>query len=573
VAGLVALPVLGLDSETTGLDPRSHRVRLVQLATPDGRVFIIDLFNVNPRVLGPLFDPTAGPILAGHNLRFDLGFLAAAGLPVPNGTRLFDSMIASYLLEADAEPPPPKGHYSLAGVAERYLGVTLDKSLQVSDWTGRLSHEQIRYAAHDAAILPTLHAVMSGQLKAAGLEQVASLEMRALPAIAWLERTGAPFDADAWTALAIEAKRRQVELEQALADEAGTLTLFGDSAVKWNSPKQVQKVLQARGHTVTRLDEDVLLELAEREPLARLLLDYREQTKRVGTYGRGVLGHVAASTDRIHPDWIQMGSRAGRMSCSKPNLQQVPRTPAYRACFRPAEGRVLVKADLSQIELRIAAELSGDERLLAAYAVGEDVHSLTAAEVLGRRNGEVTTADRQAAKAINFGLMYGCGVPRLRAQAFKEYGVELSEAEGHRFRRTFFETYRGLKEWHRRITRDQPVDTRTISGRRRLGVARYTEQINTPVQGTGADGFKLALALLWETRDRVPSAAPVLVVHDEIVVECDRADAERARDWLTDCMTRGMSAFLTRVPVVVEATIERDWSGTPLTSEKESKAR
>jgi len=252
------------------------------------------------------------------------------------------------------------------------------------------------------------------------------------------------------------------------------------------------------------------------------------------------------------------------MSCSRPNLQQVPRTPAYRACFRPTDGRVLVKADYSQIELRIAAELSGDERLLAAYVAGEDVHALTAGEVMGRRNGEVTRADRQAAKAINFGLMYGCGVPRLRQSALQEYGVELSEAEGNRFRRQFFTTYSGLKQWQRQTARNHPVDTRTLCGRRRIGVANYTEQINTPIQGTGADGFKAALAALWESREQCPGAAPVLVVHDEIVLECDQADAERAQTWLADCMIRGMAAFIKRVPVVVDATAERDWSGAPI---------
>jgi DNA polymerase-1 len=324
-------------------------------------------------------------------------------------------------------------------------------------------------------------------------------------------------------------------------------------------------VLADRGHTVERVDEETLARLAEREPLAQLLLDYREQAKRVGTYGLGALQHIAPSTGRMHADWIQMGSRAGRMSCSKPNLQQVPRTPAYRECFRPGAGRALVKADYSQIELRIAAEIANDERLLSAYANGEDVHALTAAEVLSRRNGEVTPEARQAAKAINFGLMYGCGVPRLRQSAKSEYGVELSAAEGRQFRTRFFELYRGLKGWHRQHRGEAcPIDTRTLAGRRRLAVTRYTEQINTPVQGTGADGFKAALALLWETRDRCPSAAPILAVHDEVVLECDRADAGRAREWLTACMVRGMSAFLTRVPVVVDAKIARDWSGTPL---------
>jgi DNA polymerase-1 len=570
VVDLLVAPVLGLDTETTGLDPRSHRVRLVQVATAEGRVYVFDLFRLDAGLLAPLFDPTTGPVLVGHNLRFDLGFLAEAGLPLPNGPRLFDSMLGAHLLE-DGADRFPAGHFTLAGVAERYLGVALDKSLQTSDWSGPLSDEQIAYAARDAAVLPRLHAVMAERLREHDLERVARLEMRALPALVWLERTGAPFDAEGWGVLAEQAARRQMELDHALTQASGTASdqtdLFGDTAgtVNWGSPEQVKRVLADRGHVVERVDEATLARLLDVEPLAQLLLDYREAAKRVGTYGLDFLKHVHPTTGRVHADWHQLGSRAGRMSCSKPNLQQIPRDRAYRACFRPAEGRAFVKADFSQIELRIAAEIANDERLLAAYAAGEDVHALTAAEVLGRRNGSVTKEDRQAAKALNFGLIYGAGGPTLCATAKTSYGVELSESDAMTFRRRFFDLYAGLKRWHcGQPGEDRPVDTRSLAGRRRLGVTRFTEKLNSPVQGTGADGLKAALALLWETRDRCPSAAPVLVVHDEIVLECDAADAEQAQAWLTDCMARGMQSFLTRVPVVVEATIERDWSGTPL---------
>lgn len=575
---LQAADVLGLDIETalaagtvfdlkknrTALDPRAGRVRLVQLAVPDGPVYVVDAFQADSSLLAPLFASAEGPVLVGHNLKFDIQMLAEAGLPIPNGPRLFDTMIAAHLLE-DGAGHVPKGHFGLAGVAERYIGETLDKTQQTADWSGPLSDEQLQYAALDAAVLPKIAAVMREQLREADLERVAQLEMRTLPAVVWLERTGAPFDVEAWTVLAEQAARRQVELEQHLAESAGTLDMFDKSTVNWSSSQQVAKVLQARGHDVTTVDEDTLAALTETEPLAQLLLDYREQAKRVGTYGLGALKHVSDATGRMHADWKQMGSRAGRMSCSGPNLQQIPRAPAYRGCIRPPDGRVLVKADYSQIELRIVAEIANEARLLEAYAAGEDVHTLTAGAVLGRRNGEVTKEARQAAKAINFGLMYGCGVPTLRKTAKREYGVELSEAEAMQFRTRFFTTYPGLRAWHRKhVGEARPIDTRTLAGRRRLDVTHFTEQINTPIQGTGADGLKAALALLWETRDRCPSAAPVLVVHDEIVLECDQADVERAQAWLVDCMVRGMASFLERVPVVVEATAERDWSGTPL---------
>ena len=168
------------------------------------------------------------------------------------------------------------------------------------------------------------------------------------------------------------------------------------------------RVLRDREHDIRSTDEATLRALGTSDPLAGLLLRYRDASKRASAYSvEFAAEHVHAVSGRVHADFLQIGATSGRMACSKPNLQNVPRDPSYRPCFRPPEGRVLVKADCSQIELRIAAELARDERLLAAYAAGDDVHELTAAAVLGRGDGAVTKEDRQAAKALNFGLLYG----------------------------------------------------------------------------------------------------------------------------------------------------------------------
>lgn len=556
---VMAQPVLGLDTETTGLDPLTDRLRLVQLAVPGGPVYLIDCFAVDPRVLAPLLaDPVHGPVLVGHNLGFDVRFLLAAGLPVPHGRRLFDTMLAAQLIDAGL----PKSGHALADLARRFLGVELPKALQRADWSGALSPAMLTYAARDAAIVLPLRERLMAELGAAGLSRVAAVEMRALPAVAWLEHIGVPFDAEAWRALADAALLEKLRLVDELTARAegllGKNRLFGRE-INWDSPGQVLRLLQEAGLSLPNTSEDALQ--AHREhPLVAALLAYREAAKRCGTYGLNVLADVHPATRRVHPNWFQIGAATGRMACTRPNLQNVPRTPAYRACFRAPDGRVLIKADYSQIELRIAAEISGDAALIAAYQRGEDVHTATARAVLGR--AEVTDADRQLAKALNFGLLFGMGVARFREHAASGYGVHLTDDEARRFRERFFATYPGLRRWHR-AQADGPMATRTLAGRRRLGVERFSEKLNSPVQGTGADGLKAALALLWETRHRCPSAAPVLAVHDEIVLECDAPDAEAAREWVTDCMLRGMRQFLPHVPVVVEATVARDWSGAP----------
>lgn len=579
---LLAATAVGLDTETavaagtdpadrknkTALDPRQGRVRLVQLATAD-QTFVIDHFLVSDlSPLAPLFTK-GGPVLVGHNIKFDLEFLAATGLPIPS-TLVFDTMLAAHLLE-DAATTHPKGHFGLGQVVARYLGTPIDKAEQTSDWSGPLSQEQLEYAARDATVLLPLKRKLGGLLREAELERAALIESRAIPAFVWMGVAGAPFDLGAWEGLGNQAAQQRDAIEAELYELAGhPVNPFAKGKkigepLNWGSSKQVKEFFVQRGHQIDSTSADNLKTLADQDPAAKLLLDLREAGKRATTYGESFSKYVQRIDGRIHPNWTQIGSRAGRTSCSHPNLQNVPKSRDYRACFRPRDGRVLVKADYSQIELRIAAHISRDRRMLQAYQQAEDLHSVTAAAVLGRSNGSVTPEARQAAKALNFGLLYGMGWGTFKEHARTHYGVELTDDEAMSHRNAFRRTYSGLTAWQRRQGGDfgsGPIDTRTLAGRRRLAVENYTEKLNSPVQGTGADGLKLAMALLWETRDRVPSAELVLEVHDEIVLEVDEHDADQAREWLTECMVQGMAELVKDVPIVVEPQIMRDWSGS-----------
>ena len=277
---------------------------------------------------------------------------------------------------------------------------------------------------------------------------------------------------------------------------------------------------------------------AVEHPLANLLRRYRLAQKHGTTYGTDWLAHVTAD-GRVYPSWRQIGAASGRMTCSEPNMQQLPRGE-YRRCVVAPAGRVLVKADYSQIELRIAAKISGDKALLEAYQRGEDLHTRTARNVLGIE--EVTKQHRQLAKALNFGLLYGMGARGFRQYAKSQYGLNLTEDEARRYRDAFFQSYPGLASWHRRVRSCRATETRTLAGRRRLleDQTPDTHRLNTPVQGTGADGLKLALALLWERRDQCPGAFPVLAVHDEIVIEADADQFEAAATWLKTAMLESM---------------------------------
>jgi DNA polymerase-1 len=544
--------LVGLDCETTGLDPRHDRVRLLSLdcETIDGGRFtyLVDAFAVDPRTLwGPLADAE----VVAHNASFDLAFLARLGF---EAGRVHDTLLLSHVLHASARMRgvAPLRH-GLKDCCQRELGITLDKDLQASDWTGALSSEQLAYAAADASVLVALYQAVTARLKEAGLDRAAAIESTALPCIVWLGSSGVPFDRDRWRDLGRtardEAERITAELN-AIAP-ARPDTLFAEPW-NWDSPEQVQRALELAGCPVESTADGVLAAIDH--PLAKLLRDHRDARKRETTYGEAWLSHVAAD-GRVYPRWVQLGANSGRMACGSPNMQNLPRGE-YRKCVAAPPGRVLVKADYSQIELRIAAKISGDKALIAAYERGEDLHTLTARQVLGI--AEVTKQHRQLAKAINFGLLYGMGAKSFRSYARTNYGVEMTEAEAHAYREAFFNAYPGLRRWHRSI-RDGATDTRTLVNRRVTGVEHFTEKLNLPVQGTGADGLKTALGLLWARRHEVSGAVPVLAVHDEIVVEAAEAEAGKVAEWLKRCMADAMAPLVAPIPVEVEVKIGKNW--------------
>jgi DNA polymerase-1 len=566
VGALDEAAVVALDLETTGLDPRKDRPRLLSLALPTMvEAYLLDLLAVDP---APVLEALAGKELIGHNLIFDLGFLDRLGFE-PSG-KIHDTLILSRILYAGEGP---QFKHTLAACAPRELGETLDKTEQRSDWSGALTDSQLAYAARDVLVLPRLRDALAKKIAEADLERTAGIEARCLPAVAWMAAHGVAVDRQAWLVLVEQAEQEAAWLKQEMAGLAPVRPNEFFASWNFDSPADLLVLFRdALDFAVKDTSDETLAGLDH--PLAGLLRKYREATKRTGTYGRQWLKHIAQD-GRVYASWNQTGSEAGRMSCSAPNMQQLPRDRAYRRCIVAPPGRLLIKADYSQIELRIAARVSGDPALLEAYRQGIDVHRQTAQQVLGKE--DVTKDDRQLAKALNFGLLYGMGASGFRKHARSEYGLDLTDEQATAYRAAFFRTYRGLAAWHRQVKARKGNETRTLAGRRRLipsaradktekerrrfEAAMDRQRLNTPVQGTGADGLKLALALLWERRDQCPGAFPVLAVHDEIVVEADAAQADAAANWLKQAMMDAMAPLIDPVLVEVEVTVAGTWAG------------
>jgi DNA polymerase-1 len=547
---------VGLDLETTGLDPRKDRVRLLSLAADTiepGETFtyIIDCFAVDPR---PLFEALAEVELVIHNASFDLGFLTRLGF-VPG--RVTDTVLLSRLLDGTRRP---RNYHALGACGFRHLGQDLPKDLQASDWHGTLTPEQLAYAARDAAVLRPLAEALEGGIKEVKLEQVASNEMHCLPAVVWLAGSGVAIDAAAWKSLATgagaEAEGLAAQMDR-IAPKPEQPGLMG-GGWNWNSPEQVKKVFALLGVHLESTDDDALAACSH--PLAALLRQYRSASKLASTYGLEWF-QDAVDNGRLFAQWKQLGCITGRMACAEPNLQNLPRDRRYRRCFAAPHGRVLVKADYSQIELRIACKIAGERVMLDAYRRGLDLHELTAQRILGKAS--ISKEERQLAKPVNFGLIYGLGAGSLSRKAKADYGLDLSEKDAARYRDAFFAAYPGIARWHQQIKRGRATEVRTLTGRRVLVDAGgfYGGKANYMVQGTGGDGLKLAMALLWQRREQVPGAFPVLAVHDEIVVECDACQADAVSAWLKQAMLNAIQPMLDPVPVEVDVKAGHTWGG------------
>jgi len=547
--------------------PATGRARLFTLYLPtENTAYIIDLDGV----------PEAWRLLAkakkivGHNLIFDLSFAAANGAYIANPKeRLWDTKIAEKLLDCKEYSEPHRN--SLKEVAAK-VGIRLNKEYQTADWGGLLTWDMLRYAAMDAYAAYMVYLSQMERIAGAGLGRAMAIEMGALPAIAAMRAWGVGVDGDAlekaWEASKADMERLEKELEPYGREVEPSLNV--GERLNWNRLELIKKVLHRQGLPADETKEEALAPYKD-HPFVAALLKWREAKKRKELLA-DLLTPLKAD-GRIYADWHALGAGTGRMTCKTPNLQQTPH--ALRAYIKPREGCVLVKADFSQIELRIAAALAKDRRMLQALREGTDLHRLTASLILSKPIDQVAKEERQLAKALNFGLLYGMGAAGLKTYAATQYGVSLSLERAREYRQKFFRTYPGLAKWHRDTDRtlreaksrgEGGVVVETLAGRKRWVYAdALTAALNTPVQGTGADGLKAAVAVLYKRlleRGLWGEVRIVLLVHDEVVVEAPEPLAVVATHLLTEAMREGMEAIVKGVPIEVEAGIYADWGQT-----------
>jgi DNA polymerase-1 len=583
---LATAPLFAFDTETTDLDYMRARIVGVSFAVDHGGVVEAAYVPVAHTYIGapqqlerdlvlgklkPLLEDPDRPKL-GQNLKYDMSVCANHGIALAGIAH--DTMLESYVLDSTAT------RHDMDSLAKKYLG---HDNIRFQDIAGKgakqLTFDQIPleqaapYAAEDAAVTLQLHRTLWPKIEA--IPSIASvyqdIERPLVPVLSRIERTGVRIDAGELQAQSAELAERAAELEARAYATAGRRFNLG-------SPKQIGAILfdelklpivakTPKGAAST--SEAVLEQLAaDGHELPRLIVEHRGLTKLRSTYTDKLPALINPDTGRVHTSYHQAVAATGRLSSSDPNLQNIPIRSddgrRIRRAFVPEPGYRMLAADYSQIELRIMAHLSGDERLLAAFAAGQDIHRATAAEIHGLAPEAVTSEQRRSAKAINFGLIYGMSAFGLARQLGVERGVAQEYVD------LYFARYPGVRAFMDRIRAQARADryVETLFGRRlyltninhsngQLRSAAERTAINAPMQGTAADIIKRAMIRVddWLQREQ-PPVRMIMQVHDELVFEVAEDAVASAAERIQAIM---QGAAELKVPLIVDSGIGSNW--------------
>jgi DNA polymerase-1 len=579
---LESAPLIAFDTETTSIDSMRAEIVGVSFAIEPKRAAYVPLAHDYPgtpkqldrsivlAALKPLLED-AHKAKVGQHAKYDINVLSNAGITVRGIAH--DTMLESYVLNSTAS------RHDMDTLAKRHLGYD---TIHYEDVAGKgakqIPFSQVdidtaaRYAAEDADITLRLHQAMWPKLEAEPKLAAVyrDIEIPLVPVLARMEQHGVLIDVDALRKQSHQLARRMHELTEQAYQLAG-------HSFSLDSPKQLQALLfdelklpavlkTPKGQPST--NEEALEAIAHEHELPRLILEYRGLAKLRSTYTEKLAEIVNPRTGRVHTSYHQATAATGRLSSSDPNLQNIPvRTEEgrrIRQAFVAPVGWKILAADYSQIELRIMAHLSGDAGLLAAFHGDQDIHRATAAEVFGVPLAEVDGNQRRAAKAINFGLMYGMGPFGLARQL----GIGRGEAQDYIAR--YFQRYPGVREFMDRVREQAHRDgyVETVFGRRlyldyihsrnqaqRAGAERAA--INAPMQGTAADIIKRAMLTVdaW-LAERGNRARMLMQVHDELVFEVREDSIDEIRDGVRKRMS---AAAELAVPLVVDIGVGANW--------------
>jgi len=570
-------PVIEVDTETTGLDPLKDKVVLIQLGV-NGKPFVFDVRegNVDGTIFKNLLESTKSLKLI-QNAVFDYEMLKTNFNIEVN--RIYDTMLSEQLLYLGLHPRAGLQH-----LLAKYLHLNMPKDIghTFQDYHQEYQEYQLRYAANDVVALTDIYNLQLLKLRQDGLMRVAQLEFDFVKPMAEMELNGMLLDVPQWRGILeetiVERDRLRIQLADAFNQTLDQTTMFGVSLLNLDSPAQVIKCLSNMGVEVESTDVKELKK-HKKNPIVKLLLDYRGYNKFITTYGEPMIDRIHPLTGRLHTRFKQMVD-TGRMSSSDPNLQNIPKQQRYRACFVARPGYKLITCDMSQAELRILAAYSQDPVFLEAFEKGMDLHTRTAADLFGLTYDEVISDKklkdddpnkrnyRGRVKSLNFGLIYGLTKVGLALQ------MGTSENEAQKLIDMYFSKYIRIRQWLDNASKFAVKNgySTTRSGRRRyyrlpdptdknFNKARGSierQGKNAPIQGTNACTIKQSMNYIVE-RIKPYDARLLLTVHDETITEVREDQAEEVSQIVSQAMCDGFAEFVPEVKMVADADIADYW--------------
>jgi DNA polymerase-1 len=576
VDNLLKQKVVCFDTETTSLNELEAELVGMSFSYKKGLAYYIPLSEDKGEVLQTLeifrpFFEKEDLIKVAHNLKFDYKILKQYDITVKGA--MFDTMIAHYLLN-------PDGRHGMDYLSEIYLNykpVSIEtiigkKGKKQGNFRDADLRTQTDYAAEDADVTFQLYELFAPQLKKENLEDLFfTIEMPLMEVLAKMELAGISLD-EKWLA------QESVDLENDLKQLESKIFELSGEEFNMNSPKQLGEILFEKmqldpkakktktGQYAT--SEDVLQKLASKHEIIKHILEYRTYQKLKSTYVDALPSQIEKTDNRVHTNFSQTTAATGRLASVNPNLQNIPirtlRGQQIRGAFVSAEGKKIISADYSQIELRLIAEISGEDNMIKAFQNGEDIHASTAAKLFKIPLEEVSKTQRSQAKTVNFGIIYGQGAFALAEQ------TGLSRTEAKQMIEAYFETYPKLKEYMaEQVNKARQIGyVETILGRKRhlkdinsnnFVVRGHAERnaVNAPVQGSAADVVKMAMIKIQKELEKEKLQTKMLLqVHDELIFEAPIEEVEVASNIIKIEMER---AIETQVPLLVEVGVGNNW--------------
>ncbi len=573
---LLKQKAVAFDTETTSLNELEAELIGMSFSYKKGLAYYIPISENRAEaqetleLFRPFFDDE-NVLKIAHNLKYDYKVLQNYNIEVKG--KIFDTMIAHYLLN-------PDGRHGMDYLSEMYLDY---KPVSIESLIGKKGKNQLTlrevdldiqtaYAAEDADVTFQLYELFAPQLPKENLQELFyNVEMPLMKVLAKIELTGVKLDNN-WLA------QESIDLENDLRVlESKIFELSGEN-FNMNSPKQLGEILFDKmqldpkakktktGQYAT--SEDVLQKLSSKHEIIASILEYRTLQKLKSTYVDALPSQIDKKDERVHTTFAQTVAATGRLASVNPNLQNIPirtlRGQQIRGAFVSGEGKKIISADYSQIELRLIAEISGEQNMIAAFQNNEDIHVSTAAKLFDIPLEEVTKVQRGQAKTVNFGIIYGQGAFALAEQ------TGLSRTEAKKMIDSYYESYPRLKEYMaEQVKKAQQLGyVETILGRRRhlkdinssnFVVKAHAERnaVNAPIQGSAADIIKLAMIKIDEELEIQNLKTKMLLqVHDELLFEAPIDEVDVAMSLIKREME---AAFVTTVPLLVEVGVGNNW--------------